>query len=95
MQRMNNQNTTLLNMSGFVTISASKAPFIWIKVVPGKRVTLPAESTSASVYKRKKVDSFARANSTRACSDRLGATELTWTVEPKCLYGEKLARLGG
>ena len=33
----------------------SKAPFIWRKVVPGKRVTLPAESTLASVYMRKKL----------------------------------------
>ena len=36
-------------------VSASKAPFIWRKVVPGKRVTLPAESTLASVYMRKKL----------------------------------------
>ena len=32
-----------------------KALFIWRKVVPGKRVTLPAESTLASVYMRKKL----------------------------------------
>ena len=37
----------------------------------------------------KKVDPFARANSARACSDCLALTELG---EPKCLYGEKLAR---
>ena len=33
----------------------SKAPFIWRKVVPGKRVTLLAESTLPSVYMRKKL----------------------------------------
>ena len=33
----------------------TEAPFIWRKVVPGKRVTLPAESTLASVYMRKKL----------------------------------------
>ena len=32
-----------------------KASFIWRKVVSGKRVTLSAESTSASVYIRKKL----------------------------------------
>ena len=43
----------------------------------------------------KKVDLFARVNSARACSDCLALTELTWLGEPKCLYREKLARLGG
>ena len=33
----------------------AKAPFIWRKVVPGKRVTLLAESTLPSVYMRKKL----------------------------------------
>ena len=33
----------------------SKAPFTWRKVVPGKRVTLLAESTLPSVYMRKKL----------------------------------------
>ena len=32
-----------------------KAPFIWRKLVPGKRVTLIAESTLPSVYMRKKL----------------------------------------
>ena len=31
------------------------APFMWRKVVPGKRVTLLAESTLPSVYMRKKL----------------------------------------
>ena len=39
----------------------TKAPFIWGKVVPGKRVTLLAETTLLSVYMRKKIDPFARA----------------------------------
>lgn len=34
-------------------------------------------------------------NSFRACSDCLALTELTRLGEPKCLYGEKLVRLGG
>ena len=34
-------------------------------------------------------------NSARACSDLLSLTELTRVGEPKCLYGEKLARIGG
>ena len=32
-----------------------KAPFIWRKVVPGKRITLLAESTLPRVYMRKKL----------------------------------------
>ena len=50
----------------------------------------------------KKLTPFARVNSwlsnhksARACSDRLALTELTLLGEPECLYGEKLARLGG
>ena len=76
--------------------------FIWRKVFPGKRVTLPAESTLSSVYMRKKVDPFARVkswlsndNRARACSDCLALMELSRLGEPKCLYGEKLTRLGG
>ena len=34
-------------------------------------------------------------NSARACSDRLSLTELTPAGRAKCLYGEKLAWLGG
>ena len=33
-------------------------------------------------------------NSARACSNLLSLTELTRLGEPKCLYGEKLARIG-
>ena len=77
----------------------TKAPFIWRKVVPSKRVTLLAESTLPSVYMRKKLTRakswLSNNNRARACSDRLSLTELTRLGEPKCLYGEKLARLGG
>jgi len=34
-------------------------------------------------------------NRARACSECLALTKLTRLGEPKCLYGEKLARLGG
>lgn len=36
----------------------SEALFIWRKVVPGKRVTLPAELTLSSVYMRNKLISL-------------------------------------
>ena len=51
------------------------------------------------VFFEKNVDpfalTFARANSTRACSDCLTLTELTWLGKPRCSYGEKLTRLDG
>ena len=67
-------------------------------------VTLLSKSTLASLYMRKKVDPFTRANnarthalfvqnSARACSDCLALTKLTRLGEPKCFYGEQLARL--
>ena len=75
----------------------SKAPFTWRKVVPGKRVTLLAESTLPSVYMRKKLTPLPEPradNRAHACSDCLALTELTRLSEPKRLYGEKLARPG-
>ena len=75
----------------------TKAPFIWRKVVPGKRVTLLAKSTLPSVYMRKKWTPLPEPraeNRARACSECLALTKLTLLGEPKCLYGEKLARLG-
>ena len=42
-------------MSDFEFSTKTKAPFIWRKVVPGKRVTLLAESPLPSVYMRKKL----------------------------------------
>ena len=82
------------------------APVLRRKVVPEKWVTLPTESTLASLYMRKKGDPFLRANNARAhalivqngasaCSDCLALTKLTRLGEPKCFYEEKLARLGG
>jgi len=76
----------------------TKAPFIWRKVVPGKGVTLLAESCLLSVYMRKKLTPLPEPradNRAHACSDCLALTELTRLGEPKCLYGEKLTRLGG
>ena len=76
----------------------AKAPFIWRKVVPGKRATLLAESTLASVYMRKKLTPLPEPradNRAHACSECLALTELARLGEPKCLHGEKLARLGG
>ena len=60
-----------------------KATFTWRNVVPGKRVT-SLVNFSERLYE-KKVDTFARANSARACSDCLALTELTRLGEPKCL----------
>ena len=82
------------------------APVLRRKVVPEKWVTLPTESTLASLYMRKKGDPFLRANNARAhalivqngasaCSDCLALTKLTRLGETKSFYEEKLARLGG
>lgn len=73
----------------------SQAPFIGRMVVPSKRVTFPARSTLASVYMRKNLTPLHESRAGRACSCRLALTELTQLGEPKCLYGEKLAQLGG
>ena len=54
------------------------------KSFPEKEGHPPAESLE------KIVDSFARANSARKCSDCLALTELTQLGESKCLYGETL-----
>ena len=48
-----------------------KALLIWRKVDPGKRVTLPAESTLTSGSYEKRVVPFARAKRVRVCSDCL------------------------
>ena len=62
----------------------------------------PSRVTFSERFYEKKVDPFVQVkswlsndNSARACSDRLALTELIWLGEPKCLYGEKLAQLGG
>ena len=74
---------------------SSEALFVWRKVVLGKRVTLPAESTLASVYMGKKLTPLPESragfqtNSARAWPDRLALTELAQLGEPMSLYGEK------
>ena len=68
---------------------------IWRKVVPGKEGHPSNRVNFSERLYEKKVDPFAQANSARACSDCLALTELTRLGGPKCLYGEKLARLGG
>ena len=72
------------------------------KSCPGKGGHPPSPVNFTERLHEKKVDPFARAkswlcndNSARACSDRLSLTELTRLGEPKYLYGEKLAGLGG
>ena len=72
------------------------------KSCPGKEGHPPSRVNFSERLYEKKVDPFARVkswlsndNSARACSDRLALTELTQLGEPKCLYGETLARLGG
>ena len=65
------------------------------KSCPGKEGHPPSRVNISEHLYEKKVDPFARANSAHACSDCLALTELTPLGEPKCLYGEKLVRLGG
>ena len=65
------------------------------KSCPAKGGHPPSRVNFSERLYEKKVDPFARSNSARACSDCLALTELSWLGEPKCLYGEKLARLGG
>ena len=65
------------------------------KSCPGKEGHPPSRVNFSERLYEKKVDPFARANSSRACSDCRVLTELTRQGEPKCLYGEKLGRLGG
>ena len=65
------------------------------KSCPGREGHPPSRVNFSECLYEKIVDPFARANSTRACFDCLALTELTGLGEPKCLYGEKLAGLGG
>ena len=73
-----------------------KAPFIRGKPVLGRgRVTLQAESTLARIYTRNMLTPLPEPTALGACSDCLAFIKLTRLGELKCLYGEKLARLGG
>ena len=87
-----------VNQSSALPLIPKLGPVYMEKSCPGKRVTLLAESTLPSVYMRKKLTPFPEPgaeNRARACSECLALTKLTRIGEPKCLYGEKLARLGG
>ena len=55
------------------------APFIWREIVPGTRVTIPAESTKASGHWRKKVDPFIPSKSWQRCS-HLDRVDPAWRV---------------
>ena len=72
------------------------------KSCPGEEGHPPSRVNFTERLYERKVDPSARVkswlcndNSARACSDRLSLTELTPAGRAKCLYGEKLARLGG
>ena len=65
------------------------------KSCPMKEGHPPSRVNFSERLYEKKVDPLAQANSARACSDCLALTELTRLGEPRCLYGEKLAQLGG
>ena len=65
------------------------------KSCPGKEGHPPSRVNFNKHLYEKKVDPFALANSVRTCSDCLALTKLTWLGEPKCLYVEKSARIGG
>ena len=70
------------------------------KKCPGQEDHPPSLVNFTERLYERKVDPSARVkswlcndNNARACSDLLSFTE--FLGEPKCLYGEKLARLGG
>ena len=72
------------------------------KSCPGQEGHPPSRVNFSKRLYEKNVDPFARVkswlsndNRARACSDRLVLIELTRLGGPKCLYGEKLAQLGG
>ena len=72
------------------------------KSCPGQEGHPPSRVNLSECLYEEKVDPFARVkiwlsndNSARACSHRLALTEFTRLGEPKCLDGEKFARLGG
>ena len=69
----------------------TEAPFVWRKLFPGRRVTLPAESTLESGYMRKKVDPFAESTAlTNALIVSFWPSWLGWASQS---VGETLAWL--
>ena len=87
-----------------VNVLRSKTPLLKLPCLTGvgtQRIPLTLSPG------QEKVDPFARANSTRACSDcpkqrrrmprlsRFDRVDPLWPGEPKCLYKEELARVGG
>ena len=70
-------------------------PIYMEKSCPRKEGNTPSRVNFSERLYEKKVDPFALANSACSFSDCLSLMELTRQGEPKCLYGEKLARLGG
>lgn len=79
-------------------IVMTKALFLCRKVVLGKRITLQAKSTLASINMRMKLAPLLEPraeNSVRTCSDCLALTKVTCLSEPNCSHGEYLAQPGG
>ena len=77
----------------------SNAPFIWRTPTPSRKVSIPTESTLASVYMRHKLTPLPEPTLLVLVlclkqRSRILIVSL-WLGEPKCLYGEKLVRLGG
>ena len=75
---------TVVQFIQFGSCTVCSEALIWRKPVPGKRVTIPAESTLARVYIRKTL------TRPRTSSDCLALTELTRLGEPKrlCVVGQ-------
>ena len=74
-------------------IVITQGPVYVEKRCSGKEGHPPSRVNFSECLYEKKVDPFARANSTRACFDCLALMELTRLGKPKSLDGEKLAQL--
>ena len=64
---------------------------------PGQEGHPPSRVNFSERLYEKKLTPLPESRAGRACSDRLALTELlllTLLCEPKCSFGEKLARLG-
>ena len=90
---------------GIENCTSMLVPAFKEKSCPGKVGHPPNRVNFSEPLHEKIIEPFSRANarahalfvqnSTRACSDCLALTKLTRLGEPKCFYGEMLARLGG